>query len=188
LWALENTFPGAAAAVAPVAEVGDDRSGLFQTYRHCERMMSLDKTYAEADLRAFLARLAKQLGREDLEYVVEPKFDGLSVSVTYEKGRLVRAVTRGNGLEGDDITANALMIRRLPRLLREAAESRAANPVPDVVELRGEIYLLGEKREDQFPFKRFDDGWRFGPLTESDAEQLLAMLDPATGLPNLPRP
>ena len=104
LWALESAYPAAAAAVPPLAEVGDDRSGLFQTYRHRERMMSLDKTYAEADLRAFHARLAKLLGREDLEYVVEPKFDGFAVSVTYEQGRLVRAVTRGNGIEGDDIT------------------------------------------------------------------------------------
>lgn len=138
---LERAFPEIAATVAPVAEVGDDRSGLFQTYRHRERMMSLDKTYAEADVRAFHARLAKQLGREDLEYVVEPKFDGFAVSVTYEKGRLVRAVTRGNGAEGDDITANALMIRRLPRSLRVAAEGGAANAIPDLVELRGEIYV-----------------------------------------------
>ncbi len=138
---LEKTFPAVAAAVPPVPEVGDDRSGLFQTYRHRERMMSLDKTYAEADLRAFHARLARQLGRDDLEYVVEPKFDGFAVSVTYEQGRLVRAVTRGNGVEGDDITANALMIRRLPRALRAAADNGGANPIPDVVELRGEIYV-----------------------------------------------
>lgn len=138
---LEKAYPAIAAAVAPVAEVGDDRSGLFQTYPHRERMMSLDKTYAEADVRAFHARLAKQLGHEDLEYVVEPKFDGFAVSVTYERGRLVRAVTRGNGAEGDDITANALMIRRLPRALRVAAEGGGTNAIPDVVELRGEIYV-----------------------------------------------
>ena len=103
--------------------------------------MSLDKTYAETDLRAFHARLARQLGRDDLEYVVEPKFDGFAVSVTYEHGKLVRAVTRGNGVEGDDITANALRIRRLPRALRATADNGAANPLPDVVELRGEIYV-----------------------------------------------
>ena len=138
---LEKTFPEAAVAVPPVAEVGDDRSGLFQTYRHRERMMSLDKTYAEADLRAFHTRLAKQFGRDDLEYVVEPKFDGFAISVTYEHGRLVRAVTRGNGVEGDDVTANALMIRRLPRSLRATAEDGTTNLIPDVVELRGEIYI-----------------------------------------------
>ncbi len=141
LRALERSYPDAAAAVAPVPEIGDDRSGLFQTYRHRERMRSLDKTYAEADVHAFHARLARQLGREDLEYVVEPKFDGFAVSVTFERGRLVRAVTRGNGAEGDDITANVLMIRQLPRVLRPAAADGTANPIPDVVELRGEIYV-----------------------------------------------
>ncbi len=138
---LEAAFPEVAKETPAIAELGDDRSGLFQTYRHRERMMSLDKTYAEADLRAFHARLAKLLGRDNLTYVVEPKFDGFAVSATYEKGKLVRAVTRGNGVEGDDITANALMIRRLPRVLQRKAADGTANPIPDVVELRGEIYV-----------------------------------------------
>jgi DNA ligase (NAD+) len=138
---LEAAFPAIAKETPAVAEVGDDRSGLFQTYRHRERMMSLDKTYDEADLRAFHARLAKLLGRDDLAYVVEPKFDGFAVSATYEKGKLVRAVTRGNGVEGDDITANALMIHRLPRTLRSVAEDGRPNPIPEIVELRGEIFV-----------------------------------------------
>ncbi len=138
---MEAAFPEIAKETPAVAEIGDDRSGLFQTYRHRERMLSLDKSYAEADLRAFHARLAKRLGRDDLAYVVEPKFDGFAVSATYEKGRLVRVVTRGNGVEGDDITANAIMIRRLPRLLRTLAEDGAMNPIPDLIELRGEIYV-----------------------------------------------
>ncbi|MDP3071202.1 MAG: NAD-dependent DNA ligase LigA [Opitutaceae bacterium] len=138
---LEAAFPEIARETPAVAEIGDDRSGLFQTHRHRERMLSLDKSYAEADLRAFHARLAKLLGRDDLAYVVEPKFDGFAVSVTYEKGKLIRAVTRGNGVEGDDITANAVMIRRLPRTLRAVADDGAANPIPDTIELRGEIYV-----------------------------------------------
>lgn len=141
LRALEAAFPEIARETPAVAEVGDDRTGLFQTHRHRERMMSLDKTYAEADLRAFHARLAKLLGRGDLAYVVEPKFDGFAVSATYERGRLVRAVTRGNGVEGDDITANAVMIRTLSRTLRTVAEDGTANVVPDRIELRGEIYV-----------------------------------------------
>ncbi|MEO6246040.1 MAG: NAD-dependent DNA ligase LigA [Opitutaceae bacterium] len=141
LRALEAAQPEIAKATPAVPEVGDDRSGLFQTYRHRERMMSLDKTYSEADLRAFHARLVKLLARDDLVYTVEPKFDGFAVSVTYEQGKLVRAVTRGNGVEGDDITANALMLRGLPRTLRVNAEDGAPNPVPAVVELRGEIYV-----------------------------------------------
>ncbi len=83
----------------------------------------------------------RQLGRGELDYVVEPKFDGLAISVTYEKGKLVRAVTRGNGTEGDDVTANAHTIRSLPAVLRAVTPEGAANPVPEVVELRGEIFL-----------------------------------------------
>jgi DNA ligase (NAD+) len=145
LRALETAFPELARETPTVAEIGDDRSGLFQTYRHRERMLSLDKSYAEADLRAFHARLAKLLGRGELAYVVEPKFDGFAVSATYEKGKLVRVVTRGNGTEGDDITANAIMIRRLPRTLRAGSEgdggSPPSSPIPDLLELRGEIFV-----------------------------------------------
>ncbi len=134
---LETQFPQFASAASPTTQVGDDRSEGFQTYRHRQPMQSLDNTYSEAELREFHARLVKLLEREDLAYVVEPKIDGLAVSVTYEKGRLVRAVTRGNGVEGDDITANALTIRSLPRQLK----ATAAAPVPDVIEVRGEIFM-----------------------------------------------
>lgn len=141
LAALEKEFPSSATGESPSDTLGDDRTGAFPLYRHRERMLSLDKSYSEADLRGFYTRLAKQLGRADLVYVVEPKFDGLAVSVTYEKGKLARAVTRGNGIEGDDVTANALTIRTLPRELRATAPDGSANPVPEIIELRGEIYL-----------------------------------------------
>ncbi|MBC7369653.1 MAG: NAD-dependent DNA ligase LigA [Undibacterium sp.] len=141
LAALEKEFPASATGDSPSDSLGDDRTGAFPLYRHRERMLSLDKSYSEADLRGFYTRLTKRLGRNDLVYVVEPKFDGLAVSVTYERGKLVRAVTRGNGIEGDDITANALTIRTLPRELRAAAPDGSTNFVPDLIELRGEIYL-----------------------------------------------
>jgi DNA ligase (NAD+) len=134
---LENTFPEFAAASSPTQRVGDDRLEGFQTYRHRQAMQSLDNTYSEEELRAFHARLVKLFGKEDLAYVVEPKIDGLAVSVTYERGRLVRAVTRGNGEEGDDITANAKTIRTLPHELK-AVKGHA---FPDVIEVRGEIYF-----------------------------------------------
>ena len=137
---LESRFPDAARAAgtdSPTARVGDDRAEGFKTYRHRQAMQSLDNTYSEAELREFHARLSRVLGRDDLSYVVEPKIDGLAVSLTYEKGRLVRAVTRGNGVEGDDVTANALTIRALPRELKRAAGA----PLPDLIEIRGEIYM-----------------------------------------------
>ena len=138
---LEKAFPTAGGDAAASAPVGDDRSGLFPTWRHRERMLSLEKTYAEAELRAFVAGLARQLAGADLTYVVEPKVDGVAVSAIYEKGRLVRAVTRGDGVEGDDITPNARTIRSLPRALRPTAPDGTANPIPDLIELRGEIYV-----------------------------------------------
>ena len=146
LAALEKAFPTSAeGASTPGDSLGDDRTGLFPVYRHRERMLSLDKSYSEGDLRAFRARLAKQLRRDDLRFVIEPKFDGLSISVTYENGKLVRAVTRGDGVEGDDVTANVRTIAALPRELRgelnAGTVATAATAMPAVVELRGEVYL-----------------------------------------------
>lgn len=140
LTALEREHPELAGAGGD-AVIGDDRSGRFATHPHRQRMLSLAKSYTEAELRAFAARVSRQLGRKDVAYVVEPKFDGLAISVTFQHGRLVRAVTRGNGDEGDDVTANVLAIRGLARQLRETSPEGAGNPIPDVIELRGEIYV-----------------------------------------------
>ena len=139
---LEAQFPELKAADSPTGRVGDDRLEGFATYRHRQPMQSLDNTYSEADLRAFHQRLVKLFGREDLVYVVEPKIDGMAVSLTYEHGRLVRAVTRGSGVEGDDITANARTMRALPHELKGAgAQGGREISIPEVVEIRGEIYM-----------------------------------------------
>ncbi len=134
---LEKQFPQFTLKGTQTAKVGDDRAEGFQTYRHRQPMQSLDNTYSEDEYRAFHQRLVKQFEREALAYVVEPKIDGLAVSVTYEKGKLTRAVTRGNGEEGDDITVNAKTIYSLPHTLK--ADNH--HPFPDFVEIRGEIYL-----------------------------------------------
>ncbi len=145
LRALEAAFPDIAREVPAVAEVGDDRSGLFKTHRHRERMMSLEKAYTETELRVFAARVAKSAGRKEVAFVVEPKFDGLAVSVTFENGRLVRAVTRGNGVEGDEVTGHVAAIAGMARGLAgaEAGVNGAAGEakVPVVVEVRGEVYV-----------------------------------------------
>lgn len=114
-----------------VQAVGDDRSGEWPTFRHRQRMLSLEKAYTEAELRAFLKGVEGKSG--EVTWVVEPKFDGLAISVTYELGKLVRAVTRGNGVEGDDVTVNVLTIAAVPRELPAGA--------PAVVEVRGEIFM-----------------------------------------------
>jgi DNA ligase (NAD+) len=134
---LEAQFPQFKAADSPTTRVGDDRLEGFATYRHRQPLQSLDNTYSEADLRAFHQRLVKLFGREDLAYVVEPKIDGMAVSLTYEQGVFVRAATRGSGFEGDDITANAKTIRTLLPRLKAARGAR----LPDVIEIRGEIYM-----------------------------------------------
>lgn len=121
---------------AAVGGVGDDRSGRFPVYRHRERMRSLEKSYTEAELRTFVEKVQRQLGRQDAVFVIEPKFDGLAISVTYEHGKLTRAVTRGDGLEGDDVTANLQTRSKVPPQL--IGDSGAT---PEFVELRGEVYL-----------------------------------------------
>ncbi|MBC7365903.1 MAG: NAD-dependent DNA ligase LigA, partial [Undibacterium sp.] len=130
---LEEKFPQFASADSPTQKVGDDRAQGFVEVAHRQKMLSLDNTYNEAEVRAFHTRLTKLLEVDDLRYTVEPKIDGLAVSLTYENGKLVRAVTRGKGDKGDDVTANVRTIRTLPRTLSGAA--------PQVVEIRGEIYL-----------------------------------------------
>ncbi len=136
---LEARFP-ASRGPSSAAPLGDDRTGLFPTRRHRVRMTSLAKTYEEADLRMFIAGLERRLGRGNLDYVVEPKVDGLGISAIYEKGRLVHLVTRGNGAEGDDLMRNAAVVRNLPLRLRGAGGADAAS-VPDFVELRGELHF-----------------------------------------------
>jgi DNA ligase (NAD+) len=134
---LEKAHPELEAPDSVSQAVGDDRSEGFAIHRHRERMMSLDNTYSQEELREFDERLRGLLGREVLDYVVEPKIDGLAISLTYENGHFVRGVTRGNGEEGDDVTANLLTIAELPRQLRAADDA----PMPAVVEVRGEVYL-----------------------------------------------
>lgn len=136
LRALEQQFPEFSAGGA---SIGDDRSGNFATAAHRARMHGLGKAYAEAELRAFLAKTRRALGRDGPEatFVIEPKYDGLAISVTYEHGKLVRAVTRGNGIEGDDVTANFLALCDVPRALTPAAGA----PIPELIELRGEVFM-----------------------------------------------
>ena len=153
---LEAVYPAEAAALgadSPTKRVGDDRSEGFARVKHRQAMTTLDNTYDETELREFCARLAKQFGSEALAFSIEPKIDGASISLTYEKGRLVRAVTRGDGEEGDDVTANVKTIANLPHQLHsgpspsQAADDlfAAAPAVPDLIEIRGEVYLRFEE-------------------------------------------
>ncbi len=135
---VEAAFPELEQGDSPTQRVGDDRLPGFETYRHQAPMQSLDNTYSEDELHAFDQRLSRVSGNENPVYVVEPKIDGVAVSLTFENGRLVRAVTRGNGIQGDDVTENVRGIRSLPDTLS------GANP-PGMIEIRGEIYMTTEE-------------------------------------------
>ena len=115
---LENIEACLPEGSAKQPTIGDDRQEGFVTHTHLEPMYSLDNTYNEEELMAFETRLNNIIGENDVRhYVVEPKIDGVAASLTYEHGNFVRATTRGNGTEGDDITHNALTIEGLPRKL-----------------------------------------------------------------------
>lgn len=129
---LEAAHPELAAADSPTRRVGGEPLEGFRTVKHAVPMLSLDNTYSLEEMREFDARVRKALGEETVEYVLEPKVDGVSVSLRYERGVLALAATRGNGKEGDDITANVRTIRAVPL--------RISSDAP-VLEVRGEAYL-----------------------------------------------
>lgn len=155
LTALEQRFPDVTARLGtrPMRDVGDDRLEGWPRHRHRERMQSLEKTTTEEGLREFGRRVRRALGADrPMAYVVEPKFDGIAVSATYEHGRLTRVATRGNGDEGDDVTEAAIRwLRALPRELT----ALPGCALPHLVEVRGEAYVsfaeferLNRRREE----------------------------------------
>lgn len=133
LEALENEFPELLDPDSPSQKVGGDITQKFNTVEHRWPMLSLGNTYNEEDLRDFDERVRKAIG-DDFEYVCELKFDGLSISITYENGILKQAVTRGDGTQGDDVTANVKTIKTIPNKLK-------SNGYPDLFEIRGEIFM-----------------------------------------------
>lgn len=134
LEALELEFPLFAKLDSPTRKVGDDRASGFSTVTHRVPMQSLDNTYNQEELVEFDRRLCKLLDSSSLQYLVEPKIDGLAISLTFRHGRLEQAVTRGNGEQGDDVTANVRTIHSLPEILD------GATGIP-LVEVRGEIFM-----------------------------------------------
>jgi DNA ligase (NAD+) len=128
-------------AEEPETGIGDDRTDGFDSAKHALPMLSLNKAYSESELRAFHGRVATALGREVTRFTIEPKYDGLAISVTYRRGELVRAVTRGNGIEGDEVTAAMQRLTTLPTRLNARAVDGDEVPIPEFVELRGEVFM-----------------------------------------------
>ncbi len=154
LQALEEAHPEFADPDSPTQRVGSDLSKEFKQVVHRYPMLSLGNTYSEEDVREFYERVARALN-EPFEIVAELKYDGTSISLIYEEGRLVRAVTRGDGTRGDDVTANVKTIRSVPLRLR-------GEGYPSAFELRGEVLL---------PWKEFD---RLNKEREEQEEPLFA--------------
>ncbi len=145
---LEEEHPEFFDPHSPTQRVGSDLSKEFEQVEHKYPMLSLGNTYSEADIREFYERTAKALN-EPFEIVAELKYDGTSISLVYENGRLIRAITRGDGTRGDDVTANVRTIRSIPLKLQ-------GDDYPENFEIRGEILLpwaefdrLNKEREEQ---------------------------------------
>ncbi len=133
LESLERQYPALADPNSPTQKVGGQITKNFIQVKHKYPMLSLGNTYSEEELMEFDERVRKSIG-DDFEYVVELKFDGLAISIRYEKGKLVRAVTRGDGVQGDDVTANVKTIKSIPIQLPDG-------DYPDNFDIRGEIFM-----------------------------------------------
>ena len=150
---LEAEHPEYADPNSPSVRVGSDLTTEFRTVRHRYAMLSLGNTYSLEELHEFLDRIEREAGPTD--YVCELKFDGTAISLTYEEGQLVQALTRGDGIEGDDVTANVRTIRSVPLRLR-------GEGWPALFEIRGEILM---------PYASFD---RLNAEREANGEPLFA--------------
>ncbi|MFA6950314.1 MAG: NAD-dependent DNA ligase LigA [Lentimicrobiaceae bacterium] len=133
LISLEKQFPQFLDPNSPTQRVGGFITKEFQSVRHSSPMLSLENTYSEAELREFDRRVQKGLN-EPYEYVCELKIDGVSITLRYLNGRLIQAITRGDGIQGDDVTANVKTISHIPVQIK-------ADDVPEELEVRGEIFM-----------------------------------------------
>jgi len=134
---LERAHPELVTPDSPTQKVVGKFATDFAAYDHLERMLSLDNTFTEEDLRAWADRVAREVGDGEIHYLCELKVDGLAVNLLYEDGRLTRALTRGDGRTGEDITLNMRTLEQVPDQLTGTDEF----PVPKLVEVRGEVYF-----------------------------------------------
>jgi DNA ligase (NAD+) len=135
--AIEARFPEFVTSDSPSQKVGAKPSGRFAKVRHAVPMLSLDNAFSDDDVTEFVGRIRRflKLGEEDnIDFSAEPKIDGLSMSLRYEAGELVTAATRGDGAEGEDVTANIRTLEDVPKKLK-------GRNVPEVCEVRGEVYM-----------------------------------------------
>ena len=148
LIALEKQFPELLLPTSPSQRVGGNITKEFKTVKHKYPMLSLGNTYNEMELKEFDERVKKGIENQELEYVCEQKFDGVAISLTYVDGLLKKAVTRGDGVQGDDVTTNVKTIKTIPLKINKAN-------LPSEFEVRGEVFFsretfdkINKERED----------------------------------------
>ena len=172
---LEGKFPEFICKESPTQRVGGKVSEKFNTVRHSTPMLSLDNTYSVDELKDFHARVLKGLGNfpsKNIEYFVELKFDGLAVALTYEKGVFVQGATRGNGKEGEDITANLRTIKSIPLTIPTDKEKI------DFLEVRGEVFIPRKSFRELNKIREKDNEALFANPRNAAAGSL-RLLDPA---------
>jgi DNA ligase (NAD+) len=166
---LEKKFPEYASEDSPTRKVGSDITKEFRQYEHKYPMLSLSNTYNEEELREFNSRIEKVTGAP-VEYACELKFDGASISITYRKGSMFRALTRGDGSRGDDVTQNIKTINSIPSKLQ-------AKNIPDEFVIRGEI-LMPRAVFNRLNEERATEGLSPFANPRNAASGTLKMLDP----------
>src|SRR5262249_5113174 len=132
-------YPGLVSPDSPTQTVGGMFSTDFAAFDHLERMLSLDNVFADDELLAWVDRVEREVGGST-QYLCELKIDGLAINLLYEQGQLTRALTRGDGRRGEDVTLNVRTLEQVPERLTGTAEF----PVPRVVEVRGEVFFRVE--------------------------------------------
>jgi DNA ligase (NAD+) len=168
---LEEEHPELVTPDSPTQRVGGEPLEEFRTVRHSEPMLSLDNTYSTDEVRAFDRRVRERLAKDEVDYVVELKLDGVSISLVYEDGVLERAATRGDGERGDDVTANVRTIRSVPLRL-------SGDHAGESVEVRGEI-ILPRPGFDELNSRRKEAGDEPFANPRNAAAGSLKLLDPS---------
>ena len=190
---LEKEFPQLVTPDSPSQRVGGTPLEKFEEIEHDIPMMSLDNTYSFEEVSAFIRRVKKILPNESLEWSVEPKVDGLAVSLKYENGIFIKGATRGNGKKGDDITTNLRTVRTIPLRIGSFANlprrhktkqeeffgsaGALVESIPSFLEVRGEVYMLKSGFE-RFNTKRIEDGEDPFANPRNAAAGSLKLLDP----------
>lgn len=151
---LEAAHPELISADSPTQRVGAVPLAEFAPAPHRQPMLSLNNAFATEEVEAFDRRVREALGQEQVEYAVEPKFDGLAISLIYENGKFVRGATRGDGYTGEDVTVNLRTIRSIPLRLAQI-------PAPQLLEVRGEVLMLRADFERLNQQQQAQDGKRF---------------------------